>query len=132
MDIINALAVLAPCILGVLVRRIIGEIERARRNTCDSVRVEPTKQRRKSRPPTRIVAEKPVKMRGKFPEWVKQLSERELVGRIYASLRDRPIEEAIKIISGGETIWLSGHRADEDFSYSEEGRDLIPVTLYHN
>lgn len=132
MDIINALALLAPCILGVVVRRIIRRIEEARQNTCDSVRVEPTRQWRKSRAPTRIVAEKPIKPRGKFPEWAKQLSERELFELVYASLRDRPIEETVKIGSGGETIWLSGYRKDKEFGYSEQGRDLVAVTVYYN
>lgn len=74
----------------------------------------------------------PMKQRGKFPEWVKQLSERELLDLVYASLRDGPVEEAIKIISGGETIWLSGHRTDEDIGYSDEGRYLVPVIVYYN
>ena len=67
-----------------------------------------------------------------FPEWTKQLSERELFNLLYTSMRDRPIKEAIKIASGGETIWLSGYRTDRDFSYSEDGRDLFPLTVYKN
>ena len=67
-----------------------------------------------------------------FPEWANQLSERELFDRLYTSMRDRPIKEAIKIASGGETIWLSGYRTDRDFSYSDEGRGLFPLTVYKN
>jgi len=73
-----------------------------------------------------------MKRRGKFPEWARQLSEQELCDLLYASLQDRPMEEAIKIVSGGETIWLSGHRTDKDIGYSDGGRHLIPVTVYHN
>lgn len=73
-----------------------------------------------------------MKQRGKFPEWTKQLSEEELFDLIYAWLQDRPMEEAVKIVSGGETIWISGHRTEKEFGYTEEGRDLIPVTIYHN
>lgn len=73
-----------------------------------------------------------VRQCGKFPEWTNQLTERELFDRIYASLRGLPKEEAVKIVSGGETIWLSGYRTDRDFSYSEKGRDLFPITVYKN
>lgn len=150
MDIMNPVVVLAPLILGVLVRGIISRIEQAKWNSCDSAGIEPIKPPRKPRPPRRIVAEKsikqrrkpraprrivekrPIKMRGKFPEWARQLSERELFDLVYTSLRDRPMEEAIKITSGGETIWLSGHRTDKDIGYSDDGRDLIPVVVYYN
>jgi len=71
-------------------------------------------------------------MQGKFPEWANELSERELFDLLYTSMRDRPIEEAMKIASGGETIWLSGYRTNKDFSYCDEGRDLYPFTIYRN
>ena len=73
-----------------------------------------------------------MKRRGKFPEWVRQLSERELIDLVYASLRDWPIEKAKRIVSGGQTIWLSGHRTDNDIGYSDDGRHLIPVIVYRN
>ena len=68
----------------------------------------------------------------KFPEWVNQLTERELFDHVYASLQCLPKEEAVKILSGGETFYLSGYRTDRDFSYSDGGRDLYPLTIYRN
>jgi hypothetical protein len=73
-----------------------------------------------------------MKRRGKFPEWARQLSEQELCDLLYTWLLDRPIEEAVRIVSGGDTIWLSGHRTDKDIGYSDSGRDLVPVTVYYN
>jgi len=74
----------------------------------------------------------PIKRRGKFPEWVKQLSERELIDLVYTSLRDWPMEKAKRIVSGGETIWLSGHRTETDIGFSDDGRHLIPVIIHRN
>jgi len=82
-----------------------------------------------------------VNQRGKFPAFVDKLSEKELFDRLHAALKDRP-EEAIKIGSagfhGGETFWLSGHNSpsllwrDKDFTYSDDGTDLFPITIYYN
>lgn len=69
--------------------------------------------------------------RGKFPACVNQLSEKELFDRLSAALKGRP-EEAIKIGLGGETFWLSGYRTDKEFSYSNDGIDLFPITFYYN
>lgn len=129
----NALVMLAPLILIVLIRAIVRGIEEARGNTCDAsgIRMKPIKLLKEVSPPKKIVEEKPIKMQGKFPEWVNGLSQRELFDLLYTSPRDRP-EEAMRIISGGETFWLSGYRTDDEFSYSDNGGDLFPVTIYHN
>ena len=92
--------------------------------------------------PKRIEKQKEQKIpRGKFPAFVDKLSEKELFARLHAALKGRP-EEVIKIASagfhGGETFWLSGHNSpsllwrDKDFTYSDDGTDLSPITVYYN
>lgn len=69
--------------------------------------------------------------RGKFPAFVDKLSQKELFDRLHAALKDRP-EKAVEIGLGGETFWLSGYRTDKAFTYSDDGRDLFPITVYYN
>lgn len=80
------------------------------------------------------IPQKPIQ-RGKFPAFVDKLSERELFDRLKAALDGR-LGEAIKIGSagfhGGETFWLPGHRIGKEFTYSHDGTDLYPVTVYYS
>lgn len=132
MDTMSVLVMLAlPFILGVLVRAVAHAFEETKiaPNTLYMLKIKCTLARirrlKKMSPPKE---EKP--KQGKFPAWVDELSERELFDLLYASFGG--LEEAIRIVSSGETFWLGGYRTDDEFIYSDNGRDLFPVTIHKN
>jgi len=115
-----------PFILSVLVRAVAHAFEETKiaPNTLYMLKIKCTLARirrlKKISPPKEEKAKQ-----GKFPAWVDELSERELFDLLYASFGR--LEEAIRIVSSGETFWLGGYRTDDEFIFSGNGRGLFTV-----